>query len=41
MGRAPQLRPFAEVYGKRGAIRSAVDLVRDVGVLLSDDQPFG
>src|SRR5207248_166812 len=33
-GRAPQLRPFAEVYGKRGAIISAVDLVRGVGVLL-------
>jgi 2,3-bisphosphoglycerate-independent phosphoglycerate mutase len=33
-GRAPQLEPFAEVYGKRGAIISAVDLVRGVGVLL-------
>jgi 2,3-bisphosphoglycerate-independent phosphoglycerate mutase len=33
-GRAPQLRPFADVYGKRGAIISAVDLVRGVGVLL-------
>src|SRR5437667_4634765 len=46
-GRAPQLRPFAEVYGPlipspqgggegrvRGAIISAVDLVRGVGVLL-------
>src|SRR5262249_42306117 len=33
-GRAPQLRPFAEIYGKRGAIISAVDLVRGVGVLL-------
>src|SRR5262249_57931481 len=33
-GRAPQLRPFAEVYGKRGAIISAVDLVRGVGILL-------
>jgi 2,3-bisphosphoglycerate-independent phosphoglycerate mutase len=33
-GRAPQLRPFAEVYGKRGAILSAVDLVRGVGILL-------
>jgi 2,3-bisphosphoglycerate-independent phosphoglycerate mutase len=28
------LQPFAEVYGKRGAIISAVDLVRGVGVLL-------
>ena len=33
-GKAPTLRPFAEVYGKRGAIISAVDLVRGVGVLL-------
>ncbi len=33
-GKAPALRPFAEVYGKRGAIISAVDLVRGVGVLL-------
>jgi 2,3-bisphosphoglycerate-independent phosphoglycerate mutase len=33
-GLAPRLRPFSEVYGKRGAIISAVDLVRGVGVLL-------
>jgi 2,3-bisphosphoglycerate-independent phosphoglycerate mutase len=33
-GRAPHLRPFAEIYGKRGAIISGVDLVRGVGVLL-------
>jgi 2,3-bisphosphoglycerate-independent phosphoglycerate mutase len=33
-GRAPHLKPFAEVYGKQGAIISAVDLVRGVGVLL-------
>jgi 2,3-bisphosphoglycerate-independent phosphoglycerate mutase len=33
-GRAPQLRPFAEIFGKKGAIISAVDLVRGVGVLL-------
>jgi 2,3-bisphosphoglycerate-independent phosphoglycerate mutase len=33
-GRAPQLRPFHEIYGRRGAIISAVDLVRGVGVLL-------
>ncbi len=33
-GRAPHLRPFVEVYGKRGAILSAVDLVRGVGILL-------
>lgn len=33
-GKAPSLKPFAEVYGLRGAIISAVDLVRGVGVLL-------
>jgi 2,3-bisphosphoglycerate-independent phosphoglycerate mutase len=33
-GRAPSLEPFAELYGKKGAIISAVDLVRGVGVLL-------
>ncbi|HEY1189986.1 MAG TPA: cofactor-independent phosphoglycerate mutase [Gemmata sp.] len=34
-GKAPQVNPFAEVYGgTRGAIISAVDLVRGVGVLL-------
>jgi 2,3-bisphosphoglycerate-independent phosphoglycerate mutase len=33
-GRAPHLRPFSEVYGPRGAIISAVDLVRGVGILL-------
>ncbi len=33
-GRAPQLQPFHEVYGKTGAIISAVDLVRGVGTLL-------
>jgi 2,3-bisphosphoglycerate-independent phosphoglycerate mutase len=33
-GRAPSLVPFQRVYGKRGAIISAVDLVRGVGVLL-------
>jgi len=33
-GRAPHMRPFAEVYGKGGAIISAVDLVRGVGILL-------
>lgn len=37
-GKAPSLRPFAEVYGKRGAIISAVDLVRGVGVLLGWDR---
>jgi 2,3-bisphosphoglycerate-independent phosphoglycerate mutase len=33
-GRAPSLKPFAQVYGKQGAILSAVDLVRGVGILL-------
>jgi 2,3-bisphosphoglycerate-independent phosphoglycerate mutase len=33
-GVAPRLEPFAAKYGKRGAILSAVDLVRGVGVLL-------
>lgn len=33
-GRAPALQSFARVYGKTGAILSAVDLVRGVGVLL-------
>ncbi len=33
-GVAPSLQPFAEQYGKKGAIISAVDLVRGVGVLL-------
>jgi 2,3-bisphosphoglycerate-independent phosphoglycerate mutase len=33
-GRAPSLRPFRDAYGKKGAIISAVDLVRGVGVLL-------
>lgn len=33
-GRAPHLTPFAQVYGKHGAIISAVDLVRGVGILL-------
>ncbi len=33
-GRAPHLKPFREVYGPHGAIISAVDLVRGVGILL-------
>lgn len=33
-GKAPQVQPFLDVYGKRGAIISAVDLVRGVGALL-------
>jgi 2,3-bisphosphoglycerate-independent phosphoglycerate mutase len=30
-GQAPRVAPFAEVYGRRGAIISAVDLVRGTG----------
>jgi 2,3-bisphosphoglycerate-independent phosphoglycerate mutase len=37
-GRAPSLRYFHEVYGLKGAIISAVDLVRGVGVLLGWDR---
>lgn len=33
-GRAPVVRPFSDVYGKRGAILSAVDLVRGTGMLI-------
>lgn len=33
-GKAPRVEPFAQVYGGRGAIISAVDLVRGVGALL-------
>lgn len=33
-GKAPRIAPFVETYGPRGAIVSAVDLVRGVGVLL-------
>jgi 2,3-bisphosphoglycerate-independent phosphoglycerate mutase len=33
-GKAPSLKPFAEIHGLNGAILSAVDLVRGVGVLL-------
>ncbi|GIW81183.1 MAG: cofactor-independent phosphoglycerate mutase [Gemmatales bacterium] len=33
-GKAPVLKPFADRFGKRAAIISAVDLVRGVGVLL-------
>lgn len=34
LGQAPSLPPFQRLYGKRGAIITAVDLVRGVGVLL-------
>ncbi len=33
-GKAPSITPFLDTYGKRGAIVSAVDLVRGVGALL-------
>jgi len=33
-GKAPRIRSFSETFGPRGAIISAVDLVRGVGVLL-------
>jgi 2,3-bisphosphoglycerate-independent phosphoglycerate mutase len=33
-GKAPKLETFDRVYGKKGAILSAVDLVRGVGILL-------
>lgn len=33
-GKAPTITPYRETYGPRGAIISAVDLVRGVGVLL-------
>jgi 2,3-bisphosphoglycerate-independent phosphoglycerate mutase len=33
-GKAPTVSPFQDTYGKRGAIISAVDLVRGVGTLL-------
>src|SRR3954462_6858365 len=37
-GKAPRLRPFAEIHGLRGAIISAVDLVRGVGQLAGWDR---
>lgn len=33
-GRAPSLRPFAEVYGKQGAMITAVDLLRGLAAIL-------
>ena len=33
-GHAPSVRPFTEIYGPRGAIISAVDLVRGTGMLI-------
>ena len=37
-GRAPRLPPFSELHGLKGAILSAVDLVRGVGVLAGWDR---
>jgi 2,3-bisphosphoglycerate-independent phosphoglycerate mutase len=37
-GKAPSLTPFAELHGLRGAILSAVDLVRGVGILAGWDR---
>lgn len=37
-GKAPRLTPFRELHGLRGAIISAVDLVRGVGVLAGWDR---
>ena len=34
LGSAPTLRPFADVYGVRGAMITAVDLLRGLGALL-------
>jgi 2,3-bisphosphoglycerate-independent phosphoglycerate mutase len=33
-GRAPSVQPFSQIYGPRGAIVSAVDLVRGTGMLI-------
>ncbi|MBX6316607.1 MAG: phosphoglycerate mutase, partial [Isosphaeraceae bacterium] len=37
-GKAPSLPPFAQIWGLKGAILSAVDLVRGVGVLAGWDR---
>ncbi len=34
LGSTPQLRPFADVYGKQGAMITAVDLLRGLAVLI-------
>lgn len=34
LGKAPRLTPFAELYGRRGAMITAVDLLRGLAVLL-------
>lgn len=34
LGRAPALKPFVEIYGKRGAMITAVDLLRGLAALI-------
>lgn len=36
-GTKPLLRPFSDLYGKRGAVISAVDLVKGIGILAGMD----
>lgn len=36
-GTKPRLRPFFDLYGKRGAVISAVDLVKGIGILAGLD----
>ncbi|MEZ6142722.1 MAG: cofactor-independent phosphoglycerate mutase [Zavarzinella sp.] len=38
LGKAPQVRPFTEQYGPKGAIISGVDLVRGTGMLIGWDR---
>jgi 2,3-bisphosphoglycerate-independent phosphoglycerate mutase len=38
LGQAPKLRPFAEAYGPRGAMITAVDLLRGIAALVGWDR---
>lgn len=38
LGQAPRLRPFVEAYGPRGAMITAVDLLRGIGALVGWDR---
>jgi 2,3-bisphosphoglycerate-independent phosphoglycerate mutase len=38
LGQAPRLRPFAEAYGPRGAMITAVDLLRGIAALVGWDR---
>jgi 2,3-bisphosphoglycerate-independent phosphoglycerate mutase len=38
LGKAPSLRPFADVYGPRGAMITAVDLLRGLAALIGWDR---